>query len=453
VLPSATPTGTGTLQVTYLGQTSYPAPISVTKASFGVFALNQAGSGPGIFTDVNYQVNVLTWSAQPNEILTAWGTGLGPVTFDESRGAPVLDMPESGVEVYVGLRRAEVVFRGRAPGFSGLDQINFRVPPGVEGCYVPVVVKVGDVVSNFVTLSVAPAGKRSCTDPFGLTETEIELAKSKNDFRIGSVALTKTDIALPSIGGFELSIKLDTGNADFVRYDFNRLIRSRGASGYAPFGQCVVYTFTGQNYVFGDPVQGVGLDAGNVSVTGPKGRKEFKLDSRGHYSADLGGGGIPGLPGGQEEYLVKGSYTISATGGTDVRAFSASLTIPDPVRWTNRDTTNVIPRSQSLTVTWSGGNPAQEYVGIVGVSTRTAPDVGAAFLCTERAAAGSFTVPALVLSALPASQAGGGLTGVPAGILMLGTEPLREPAKFRATGLDVGYFYYTTLSGKSVTFQ
>jgi len=318
----------------------------------------------------------------------------------------------------------------------------------VEGCYVPVVVKIGDAVSNVVTVSIAP-GKRTCTDPFGLTESEIELASRNNNVKIGSVVLTRADISLPSGGSLEVSTTLDTGNADFVRYDFNRLIRTRGASGYAPFGQCLVYTFKGQGYVFDDPVQGVGLDAGNLSVTGPKGRKDFRLDSRGHYSADLGWGGVPG----QEEYLVKGNYTVNATGGADVRAFSASLTIPEPLRWTNRDSVNVIPRGQDLRVTWTGGDPAKEYVGIVGVSMRTAPDVGAAFLCTERAAAGSFTVPSIVLSALPASQAGGGLTGVPTGMLILGSEPLREPSKFRAQGLDVGYFTHTILSGKSVTFQ
>jgi hypothetical protein len=58
-----------------------------------------------------------------------------------------------------------------------------------------------------------------------------------------------------------------------------------------------------------------------------------------------------------------------------------------------------------------------------------------------------------VLSALPASQAGGSVLGMPTGMLMLGSAPLMEPSKFRATGLDVGYLYYTMLSGKSVAYQ
>jgi hypothetical protein len=136
-----------------------------------------------------------------------------------------------------------------------------------------------------------------------------------------------------------------------------------------------------------------------------------------------------------------------------VKQFTATLNLPDPLQWTNRDSISAVSRSQDLRVTWSGGDPSREYVTLVGVSMRTTPEVGAAFICTERAAAQALTVPALVLSALPASQAGGSVLGMPTGMLMLGSAPLMEPSKFRATGLDVGYFYYTMLSGKSVTYQ
>jgi len=452
VLPSRTPVGTGTLQVTYNQQTSNPAPITVVKARFGVFALNAAGSGPGVFTDPNYAPNTLTWSAHPNEAWVLWGTGLGPVNFDETRGAPFQDMTDSDVEVYVGFKKAQIDFRGRTPGSSGLDQINFRIPPGLDGCYVPVVVKVGGVVSNFVTMSIGPSGRRTCKDELGLSDAEIDTAKERDAFNLGTISFQKVALSIAAIPGFpEVAIKMDNGSADFTRFDFNRLIRTRGASGYAPFGQCLVHTFKGQTYELSDPVQGVGLDAGNITVEGAKGTKQFKQDSKGHYSAELGGSTNPLLPG--EEYLVKGTYTVRATGGADVRAFTATLNFPDPLTWTNRDSINVIARSQDLTVRWSGGNPAQEWVSIVGVSMRSAPDVGAAFVCTERAAAGSFTVPSIVLSALPASQTGGALAGIPSGILMVGSSPLIEPNKFRATGLDQGYLTYTTLTGKGVTFQ
>jgi uncharacterized protein (TIGR03437 family) len=452
LMPSNTPEGTGTLQVTYNNQASPAVPVTVVRASFGILTINQAGSGPGLFTDAEYKVNTVTWSARPNEIIAAWGTGLGPVTFDETRGAPPEDMRDSDVQVFVGGKPAEVLFRGRAPNFSGLDQITFRIPPGLEGCYVPVAVKVGGAVSNFVSISIS-AGKRTCSDPLGLSDTEIDQAKTKDSLSIGSVALSKTEISLGAVPGLgDVSIKTDRGSADFVRYNFLKLIGSRGASGFAPFGHCAVYTFTGQAYTLSEPVNPAGLDAGNISVTGPRGTKQFTLDSKGHYSAELGGG-VPGMPGWQEEYLVKGSYTVTGTGGADVKQFTATLNLPDPLQWTNRDSISAVSRSQDLRVTWSGGDPSREYVTLVGVSMRTTPEVGAAFICTERAAAQALTVPALVLSALPASQAGGSVLGMPTGMLMLGSAPLMEPSKFRATGLDVGYFYYTMLSGKSVTYQ
>ena len=45
VLPSNTPTGEGTLTVTYEGETSQPVPIKVVESSFGIFTRNQAGFG------------------------------------------------------------------------------------------------------------------------------------------------------------------------------------------------------------------------------------------------------------------------------------------------------------------------------------------------------------------------------------------------------------------------
>jgi len=86
VLPSTTPIGTGTVTVTYNGQTSAPAPITVVKSTFGIFAVNQSGSGPGVLQNVNSQTdrpfNSPSESAQPGQVMILWGTGIGPVTGD-----------------------------------------------------------------------------------------------------------------------------------------------------------------------------------------------------------------------------------------------------------------------------------------------------------------------------------------------------------------------------------
>src|SRR5579885_1517467 len=46
LLPSNTPTGTGTITVTYNGQASATAPISVVANNLGVFSTDSTGSGP-----------------------------------------------------------------------------------------------------------------------------------------------------------------------------------------------------------------------------------------------------------------------------------------------------------------------------------------------------------------------------------------------------------------------
>ena len=174
---------------------SATAPIRVVKSAFGIFTLNQAGSGPGVFQNANsgtdQPVNTLTVGARPGQLVIIWGTGLGPATRDEADRRGFGDMPDRPVEVYVGGKKAEISYRGRSGCCAAIDQIVFAVPQGVEGCYVPVVVKVGDVVSNFVTMSVAPNGG-VCTDPNGISGTQLESAQRSGTFRNGGVSLTRS---------------------------------------------------------------------------------------------------------------------------------------------------------------------------------------------------------------------------------------------------------------------
>ncbi len=105
VLPSSTPVGTGTMTVTYNGQTSAAAPITVVKSTFGIFAVNQSGTGQGVLQNVNSATdrpfNSPTQSAQPGQVMILWGTGLGPVTGDEAAGPLPGDMPNLNVHVWV----------------------------------------------------------------------------------------------------------------------------------------------------------------------------------------------------------------------------------------------------------------------------------------------------------------------------------------------------------------
>src|SRR5690606_13295011 len=94
-------------------------------------------------------LNATTASARPGQVVVLWGTGLGAVDGGDDRppgetGAVVDLQASSQVEVWVGGARAtNILYAGRSPGFAGLDQINFIVPPdAARGCYSPVWIKV-----------------------------------------------------------------------------------------------------------------------------------------------------------------------------------------------------------------------------------------------------------------------------------------------------------------------
>ncbi len=76
-------------------------------------------------------------------------TGLGATT-------PVngLDSAQIQPTVTVGGQPCEVTYAGRAPGEPGLDQINCRIPAGLAGLAIPVVVTSNGRTSNTVTLNI-----------------------------------------------------------------------------------------------------------------------------------------------------------------------------------------------------------------------------------------------------------------------------------------------------------
>ncbi len=446
LLPSNTPVGDGTLVLRYNDVPSAAAPIKVVQRAFGMTALNAGGSGPAVITDGSYQVKLVTQSAAPGQDVVLWGTGLGAITGNEAAGAPYFDMrAAANVAVYVGGQQANVAFAGRAPGAVGLDQVNFTVPQGLSGCYVPLVVTVGGQPSNWTTISIANGGG-PCSDDNGLSAAEIQGAQTRGSLKLGTVDLVRNSMSMTMPGFGTFTTVNDIANAQFARYDAGGMISAQGLGGFGSTGSCVVYQFAGQ--AAADPVVPPGLDAGaQLQLNGPGGQKFIPQTAgeKGHYSAVLGtdnGFTPPTL------FLTPGNYTASGPGGADVGTFSATLTVPQPFTWTNQASINNVARNQSLQVTWSGG-PANGIVTIMGSSTITTPlAAGATFMCTAPAAAGQFTIPAMVLSALPVSEMD---QGVPTGQLALGTAT--PPVRFNATGIDIGIFTDTTYTGKLIAYQ
>ena len=83
VMPSNAPIGLDTVVVTVDGQSSCtecpPATVQVAPRSFGIFTINEAGNGQGVFTTGANQLIAYTSPAAPGEVLNIWGTGLGAI--------------------------------------------------------------------------------------------------------------------------------------------------------------------------------------------------------------------------------------------------------------------------------------------------------------------------------------------------------------------------------------
>jgi hypothetical protein len=91
---------------------------------------------------------------------------------------------------------------------------------------------------------------------------------------------------------------------------------------------------------------------------------------------------------------------------------------------TNPDELKVINRASGVTVRWTGGD-SSTVLTISGASlivTQTGSTSGFGFTCIQNTSAGSFTVPASILTQLPASSSigVGGFNPITRGSLSLG---------------------------------
>jgi uncharacterized protein (TIGR03437 family) len=450
LLPSSTPAGDGTVTLTE-GPNTATTKIHVIPVALGLLARNQSDLGPAFAFHDNKNPVTLFDSAQTGENVTLRATGLGAVGGDEGAGPVPADLSVP-LDVRVGGVVATAVSARRSDSLAGVDEIVIQIPPGVQGCSVPVAIRAAGMVSNYTTVPVHDGGG-ACSDPYGLTSDALSSLPGGNA-RIGVVSLSRSNI---SAGVTSIT---DTGNLGFFSYSSDQLVSRRGLTVPTAPGACVVLSITDQRGdTSADPVTGSALRVGRVSIAGPKGTKIIDPSNAGKLGESIQlpvpAGVPPGLiPRGGDLFLDPGSYTVSATSGVDVGAFSAAFRLPAAVEWSNQPSfpaslNQLLPRDQDLLFQWKNGNDP-DLVLIQGYGL--APEgVGAAFICMEWASKGSFAVPSFVLSSIPvtppqlaaATVVGGG------GFLSLGTV-MGNPARFKSDQLDLGLVTFSTTSQASV---
>jgi uncharacterized protein (TIGR03437 family) len=401
VLPSTTPVGTGTVTVSYNGQSSQ-APIQVVPSAVGLDTLYGTGAGTGVVTDVKFNVLGLTSSAMPGQAVTLWGSGVGADTSNDDRTYPQnqTNLTNIPMQVYIGGISANILYRGRSQ-YPGLDQIDVVVPANVSpGCYVSVVAQTGSIVSNSVTVPVSPNGG-ACSDPaLGLSGTQLQALANKGTTPVNSVAVT--------LSQYTNSSGRVSGQAEALSYAVTSVEFGSGDN-YSSEGSCSVFE-PGLPFPFQSP-----LDAGTIQLTGPTGALDLEAEGGGAYLAQLPAGSLTNNP---------GTYTFIGSGGKDVGSFNVAINVQTPFSLANKSALASITRSQGTTVTWSGGF-ANGDVMVNGVGAN--PNGGSVnFYCHAPSSAGQLTIPAATLAAVPP---GGGKL-----VVMNAT----APQTISASGVDLG---------------
>jgi len=146
--------------LTMNGKVSPPEPLLLSPVQPGVFSYDDGGVARGAVLDEKYRLIGKSNPAAPGAVIQVFATGLGPTDPAAKTGEPapsnpvaVLD-PAIQLTASIGGVPAEIQFKGAAPGFVGLYQVNVKVPSGLPSGDLPLVLTANGLRSNEVMLAV-----------------------------------------------------------------------------------------------------------------------------------------------------------------------------------------------------------------------------------------------------------------------------------------------------------
>jgi uncharacterized protein (TIGR03437 family) len=386
VLPAGVPTGTAVLTVTYNGETSNKFLLQVVPSALGLASYYGTGAGLITATDpvsgglVNY-----TRAVPVGNTIALWGTGLGsdPQDSDSVFTSAPHAVNQSSVRIYFGGVRGRVEYAGSS-GYPGLNQINATIPPNAPtGCWVPVVVTVGGVASNFLTMPIVTSAENKCADAaYGVNGDLLNTLTGKTSVKAGSLLVMQAEI--PDTSGVHHT-------TNFTSASFTSVSGAAygGSTAFVSIGGCIVTQTASGTGAY----TGVGLDAGpSIGLAGPAGSYTLMpIAIKEGYTLGLPSDAIPS---------AGGVFTFTGPGGEDVGAFKTILNFPAPLlSWTNQGAAATIDRLTGLEVAWTGGAEGS-FVQISGSSNSTDGATGS-FICYAPQTDLRFFVPPYVTRTLP----------------------------------------------------
>ncbi len=433
VAPSSLAPGSYNLTVTNNnGITSGAFGVNIVARKADIVTQDSTGNGLAVIQnyisasqlDVNrfttQTVNGFTISpAKPGQTEILYVVGMGAVPGgSDNTASPGYDFTQHGVtvQINVGGMKLTPSYAGRAPGLTGVDQVNFTLPANVPtGCEVQVQIIANGTASLATTFMAiaADANSTSCVQT-GFTTAQLTSFDQGAVVTQGSFIIEQSGQNQPGVG----NVKIDSSFGAWTLYTGFELpsvplAAATNINVSSLIGTCQVTQInTGVVGVLGLlPAGGINLDAGKVTLTGPSGSNltstPYIESSVFNYSLSIGYEGATAPPGSGfgNGIIVPGSYTLAAAGGNDVKAISVSLNL-SPLTVTG-GLPSTVTRGSGLTLNWTGGN-AGDLVEIGGETVAFSAgggETGASFVCFTTADQKTFTVPASILNQLQAVSA------------------------------------------------
>ena len=452
ILPSNTPLGATSLRIGFNGRISASVQVEVVENAPGIYAISSGGFGPAVVqnfnTEIDQPVNSLDTSAARGQVITIWGTGLGRVPFADNVAPTAVNL-EVPVTITIGERDAVRLYAGRSPCCAGVDQIVVRIPEDTPlGCYVPLRIKAGNVVSNTVTMAIAATAGARCTDAFNPFTSLIRSSR-----RQGMILLDRT---LHQVDTHITTVEQNTtesARAFFLTRDASPFAFDPQFS-YPPPGSCAVQQTSG-NAFRGAPMRGTppstsALDAGqSLRLTTPfSGSVEIPRSTspQSGYSAMVGslrvndGVGLPKLD-------FPNATTLSFNGTIGEASIQPNST--NQFAWGGRALIERIRRDVILRIPFTPNdfNATNELSLVAYSAVHNATSV---VTCLAAPGVNEFLLTPDLMANLPLSQ--GRVDGSLA-MLGIGIVPLTRAVPFSASGLDGGLLLFTQWQTKSVYIQ
>jgi uncharacterized protein (TIGR03437 family) len=141
--------GSAAVVVTTAEGTSLPTTIAVNPTAPGIFTATGNGRGSTLIFDATF--TLITQPPSPGSILILYADGLGQTSPSATTGyggasSEPFNRVQQVPDVYIGDNKADVLFAGLAPGFSGLYQLNVQAPSTIANDRL--YLSVGNIRSN-----------------------------------------------------------------------------------------------------------------------------------------------------------------------------------------------------------------------------------------------------------------------------------------------------------------